>query len=80
MDFYKGRHVEFVGKDHHVKELTLWKQFCDQQDGISSSVSGLPDLVGVNQKVLTEDWEVHMLANQGQISQGTTKEGLIRQA
>ena len=80
VEFDQRNETEFIGKGDQVGQEFSIEQFNDQEYGIGTSRPGLPDLVGIDKKVLAEDRQADMLPDPGEILEGTAEEGLIRQA
>ena len=65
MDFEEGGHIEFVDLFDERGDLGVGKALGDEEDGVCLDGAGLGDLVGIDDEVFAEDWEVDGLFDLG---------------
>ena len=63
VDLEQHSHLEPLSEDEHIDEFGFFEAFGDQEDGVGTVCSGLPDLPGVDNEVLAQNWQRNGLSD-----------------
>lgn len=80
VDFEEGGHVEFVDLFDERGDLGVCEALGDEEDGVGLDGAGLGDLVGVDDEVFAEDWEIDGLFDLGDEVWVASEELLVGEA